>query len=89
MNDNAHDAAPESACGACGGACESRRIALTLRRAASTFVLIRDVPADVCQECGEMFFSLWTATQLMSALQLKHAPDNMAVMPIYDYPLAG
>lgn len=89
MNDNVHDVATASACGSCGGTCEARRIALTLRRTASTFVLIRDVPADVCQECGEMFFSLWTATQLVTALQLKHAPDSMAVMPIYDYPLAG
>ena len=89
MIDNARDTAPASACGSCGGACESQRIALTLRRAASAFVLIRDVPAEVCQECGETFFSLWTAKQLMGALQLQHAPDSMAVMPIYDYPLAG
>ena len=89
MNDNVHDAAPAYACGSCGGVCEAQRIALTLKRSASTFVLIRDVPAEVCQECGETFFSLWTAKQLMAALQLKHTPDSMAVMPIYDYPLAG
>ena len=87
MVDNGYDAAPARC--TCGGVCEAQRTALTLRRGVNTFVLIRDVPADVCQECGEMYFSLWTAKQLVTALQPQHAPDSLAVMPIYDYPLAG
>ena len=76
-------------CCACGGVCESQSIMLTLRRAVNTFVMVRNVPADVCQECGESQFSLWTAGQLTSTLSLQRAPDDVAVIPIYDFPTAS
>ena len=83
---NLHDVAPLTTCTLCGGLCEPQRITLTLRRAVDTFVLVRDVPADVCQECGEAQFTLTTAEQLSSAIQLKQTPDDISIVPVYDFP---
>ena len=85
---NLYDTAQAIVCCSCGGMCEANHITLTLRRATNTFVLVRNVPAEVCQECGEAQFSLWAAGQLTSALQLRHAPDDVAILPIYDFPAA-
>ena len=79
----------ETVCSACGGLCEARCITLTLRRAINAFVMVRNVPADVCQDCGESQFSLWTAGRLTSAMRLQRAPDDVAIIPIYDFPLAS
>ena len=88
MTETVFDTVQATVCSSCGGTCEAHRITLTLRRAASTFVLVRNVPADVCQECGESQFSLWAAGQIISALRMQRAPDDMALVPIYDFPAA-
>lgn len=71
-------------CPACGGECEAQRITLTLRRSQYGFAVVRNVPADVCQRCGESQFSLLTTRQLMSALHSDRTPDEIALIPIYD-----
>ncbi len=83
-----YETAPATVCSACGGLCEAHHITLTLRRAANTFVLVRNVPADVCQDCGDSQFTLPVASQLISALRMDHAPADVAFVPIYDFPAA-
>lgn len=71
-------------CQYCGGSCEPQRITLTLRRSEMHFVLVRNVPADVCQNCGESQFSMGTTSRMMAALHPDRAPDEVAMIPIYD-----
>lgn len=73
-----------STCQICGGGCETQSITLTLRRSKFAFAVIHNVPADVCQQCGESQFSVPTAGRLLAALHSDRAPDDMALLPIYD-----
>lgn len=73
-----------SACLHCGGRCEPQLITLTLRRSQTNFVFVRNVPADVCQICGEAQFSMLTTNRMMAALHTDRAPDEIAIIPIYD-----
>ncbi len=77
-------AAPIVKCPYCHGCCESQIITLTLRRTQALFAVIRNVPADVCQVCGEAQFTLPTTLRLLTAIQTDAVPDEVAVMPIYD-----
>ena len=72
-------------CQHCGGECEPQHITITLRRSQYSFAVVRNVPADVCQTCGESQFSIPTAGQLMNALQTNRTPDEIALIPIYDF----
>ena len=72
-------------CPHCGGDCAPQSITLPLRRSQYGFALMRNVPADVCQNCGEAQFSLLTSRHLMAALSANRTPDEVAVIPIYDF----
>lgn len=71
-------------CPCCGGHCAPQQMTLTLRCAQTAFILVRNVPADVCETCGEAQFSLQTTTQILSTMQAERGPDDIAVIPIYD-----
>ena len=71
-------------CQHCGGSCETQRITLTLRRSQHGFAVMRNVPSDVCENCGEAQFTLGTTGQLMTTLQANRPPDEIALIPIYD-----
>ena len=85
MFNNLFDTARAVACSVCGGNCVQQQITLTLRRSSTGMTQIRNVPADVCQSCGEQQFSIATAGQLIMALQQQSAPAEIAIMPIYDF----
>ncbi len=72
-------------CPQCGGECEYQRITMPLKRSPFGFVLIRNVPAEVCQRCGEAQFSLPITNQVMNAIHSEHTPDEIALIPIYDF----
>jgi YgiT-type zinc finger domain-containing protein len=74
-----------SLCPYCEGRCESQIITLTLRRSPALFAVIRNVPAEVCQICGEAQFSVPTALRLLTALQAEAAPTEVVLTPIYDF----
>lgn len=76
-------------CRFCGGDCESQMITLTLRRSKYSFAVIRNVPAEVCQNCGESLFSVSTAGRLLSTIQSSRTPDEVALVPIYDMGVAA
>ncbi len=70
-------------CQHCGGECAPQTITITLRRSDVGFVVMRNVPAEVCQVCGEAQFSILTTGKLMASLQT--TPDDVALIPIYDF----
>lgn len=82
---SAHPAVIPSRCPRCGGACESNWITITLRRTASEFAILRNVPAEICQLCGETQFSMPTSMRMLASLQTTRMPDEVAVVPVYDF----
>src|SRR5215475_13061231 len=74
-----------SLCPYCEGRCDSQIITLTLRRSPALFAVIRNVPAEVCQVCGEAQFTLPTALRLLTALKAEADPVEVALTPIYDF----
>ena len=82
-------AATATQCSKCKGECEHSNVTLTLRRTMSEFAIFRNVPAEICQICGEMQFSMPTTLNLITSLQANNAPDDVAVVPVYDFSRAN
>jgi YgiT-type zinc finger domain-containing protein len=80
---------PLPPCQKCGGECEPQLITLTLRRSQYSFAVVRNVPAEVCQNCGEPLFSVPTAGRLIAALHTSRTPDEVALIPIFDFAAAA
>lgn len=73
-------------CPQCGGECEAQSISLTLRCAHTNFAVVRNVPAEVCQTCGESQFTMRTTGQLLAMMQANQPPAEVILIPIYDFP---
>src|SRR5437660_2986660 len=82
--DKARYAVPGLYCEACDEPYEEKRITLALPRSSSGLAVIRNVPAEICPQCGEMQFSLRTTGRLMNVVRSDEPPSEVAVVPIYD-----
>ena len=71
-------------CGVCGEEFEEKVISLALPRSDSGMAVFRNVPAEVCQRCGETRFSLNTTGRLMAVVRSGEPPSEVAMIPIYD-----
>lgn len=49
------------------------------------FFLIEHVPARVCRETGEQYFSPETVERIHELIKKKRAPDRTIETPVYDY----
>jgi len=74
----------QQSCAVCGEVCEEKSITLALPRTESGLAVFRNVPAEVCPQCGETRFSLRTTGMLMAVVRSQEPPDEVAVVPIYD-----
>ena len=62
-------------CHYCGGRLEPRRVEYMSRRGSDgQWVLVKDVPADVCIQCGEQFFAPDVADALSRAVRDREIP---------------
>jgi YgiT-type zinc finger domain-containing protein len=50
-----------------------------------TLVLIENVPARVCVETGERFFSPETVERLQQTLWSKKKPDRVIEIPVFEF----
>jgi len=82
---SAHSAVLPSCCPRCAGACESNWITITLRRTSSEFAILRNVPAEICQLCGETQFSIPTSLRMLAALHTTRPPDDVVLVPVYEF----
>ena len=78
-----------SLCPCCGGECTHQSITLPLRRSPQTYVIMQNVPAEVCQNCGETQFSMQTSMRMMATISTDRKPDDFTIIPIYDFDLAA
>ena len=49
------------------------------------FYIIEHVPARVCQETGEQFFSPETVERIQALIKGGKEPDRMVETPVYEY----
>ena len=69
-------------CPFCKGAIEQRRIEHVHRWAGEIFVL-RDVPAEVCNQCGEVFFGPDVLKNMDEIATRKRDPDEHIRVPVF------
>ena len=49
------------------------------------FFIVENVPARVCKESGEQFFSPETVEHIQDIIKEKKRPDKMIETPVYNY----
>ncbi len=81
--DNARLADAVPTC-SCGGHCAQIVMTITLPGRNAPAALVRNVPAEVCQNCGETQFSIPVTVRLMSLLQGSQQPEDVAIVPVYN-----
>lgn len=71
-------------CDLCRGVLEPGETTLEIWRGEELLV-IRDVPADVCQQCGEAYISAEVSERLDHFLEehYKHRPERYLAVPQY------
>ncbi|HEY85150.1 MAG TPA: type II toxin-antitoxin system MqsA family antitoxin [Chloroflexi bacterium] len=71
-------------CDLCGGELRSGRTTLEIRYKGE-LVIIEDVLADVCQQCGEAYLSAETSAQLDRFLSEHHRYKPERYIPVPQY----
>ncbi len=49
------------------------------------FFIVENVPARVCKETGEQFFSPETVEHIQGIIQSRNEPDRVIETPVYNY----
>jgi len=49
------------------------------------FIMIEGVPARVCRETGEQYFSPQTVEHIQAIIRSGKSPDRMIETPVYEY----
>jgi YgiT-type zinc finger domain-containing protein len=72
-------------CSFCGGTVAARLIEHEYRWQDKLFVFEK-VPAGVCQQCGEVYFTVDTVKALERAVLSKAKPKRTIQVPVFEYP---
>jgi len=52
---------------------------------AGRFFIVENVPARVCKETGEQFFSPETVEHIQGIIRSRKRPDRVVEIPVYNY----
>lgn len=69
-------------CPFCGGAVEDQRVE-HVHRWQGRLYLLRNVPAEVCTQCGEVFFGPSALRQMDEVVVDRQRPEGEISVPIY------
>lgn len=61
-----------------------RKVTYTLE-VGGKFIIIENVPARVCEETGEQFFSPDTVERLQQIIWEQHEPKRVVETPVYEF----
>ncbi len=70
-------------CDICGGTRVRSLISYTIFYEGKP-VIVENVPADVCQQCGEQYFAPETVEMLQQVVWSKKKPKRTIKTPVYD-----
>jgi YgiT-type zinc finger domain-containing protein len=68
-------------CSFCGGEVRSERVELDYRYKGKLYVF-QNVPAGVCQQCGEKYLTAKVAKEIENRIQTKEQWDNSISVPV-------
>jgi YgiT-type zinc finger domain-containing protein len=71
-------------CDICGGIRERTLINYTIFYANKP-VIVENVPAEVCRQCGEQYFDPATVEMLQKVVWSKKKPKRTIKAPVYDF----
>jgi YgiT-type zinc finger domain-containing protein len=77
----AHEYAP---CSLCGGEVVAKLVQYEHRWGSKLFVF-EDMPAGVCQQCGEAYFTAETVKAMEKAVLSELKPKRVIEVPIFSY----
>jgi YgiT-type zinc finger domain-containing protein len=75
-------------CHFCGGDVHEERVTVDYRWAQDALVVIRNVPAGVCQACGEQYFKADVVKALERVAQSPEAPEAVLQVPLRELRVA-
>jgi YgiT-type zinc finger domain-containing protein len=73
----------EQNCRYCGGTLEKQQVP-RLQRSEGRWFLIENVPALVCRQCGEQYFSPESHDLVIDLIRGNHEPSRTEIVPVYD-----
>ena len=71
-------------CEYCGGPILERRVTLH-RKAKGGYVLIENVPAGVCKECGTRYYAANVLKTIQESIRGRRKADREVCMPVYSF----
>ena len=71
----------EEKCQFCGGTLKKKTVSLDLWKKEKLYVF-KNVPAKVCEQCGEKYFSSKIYGIIDKLLKMKSKPDETMVVPV-------
>lgn len=71
-------------CEYCGGAIVERRISLH-RKIRKRYVLIENVPAGVCKECGTRYFAANVLKTVEESIHGRRVAKREVLVPVYQF----
>ncbi len=71
-------------CVFCGGGIEQKRVTFSYEDG-ERFILVKNVPAEVCCRCGEKTYSPETTDELLKFAGNQFKPLKMIEVPVFDY----
>ena len=71
-------------CDICGGAMHNQETNYTLK-INDRFVVVENVPAKVCQQCGEILYSPDVVERLQNTIWNNREPEKTIETPVFDF----
>jgi YgiT-type zinc finger domain-containing protein len=69
-------------CEYCGGTISEKRVTLH-RKVKENYVLIENVPAGVCKECGSRYYAANVLKMIEESIQGRRQVEREVVVPVY------
>ncbi len=71
-------------CERCGGNIVEKRVTMH-RKVKDGYVLLEDIPAGVCAECGEKYYSANVLKTIEESLKGRQKASREIVVPVYQW----
>jgi len=71
-------------CVFCGGTTENKNTTF-IYEDPNNYILVENVPAEICSRCGEKTYSLDVTDELLNVAKHKFQPNRTINIPVYDF----
>lgn len=75
-------------CHFCGSEVEEKRITVDYRWGEKLVAIIENVPAGVCQACGEQYFKAAVVKEMEALVRSQEKPKDMVSVPLRELTVA-